>query len=191
MNKTEDLRNLNVYAEVRGKYARPPPPNYKPYEIPLLTPKENTLLSRPLTADTLRSKSISNSKPLPQQPVSEKKKEITPYRKKYRSVQPNPDLKATNEPNRLVIEHPEDLNQNHIDNDLNYPESNQDDNDQGIENTEKKENNLEKNSQFSELTTTSQRKYILELEGLLREERFRRIKLEEFLRKVTEENQTY
>jgi hypothetical protein len=198
--KKEDLRHLNVYAEVRGKYARPPPVNYKHAEIPLLTPKENSLVIRPSTAGSLKPRSFSYSRNPVLDTSIDKKSEVNSvkqYNKKYRTVAKEPSVKQ--EIDRIVIDHPnqEDYEKNSNPDDERQETENlqslDENNSKAAEveidkNIEENEVEKDKTSQYSQLTTTSQRKYIQELEGLLRQEKLRRIKLEESLKKVMEEN---
>mmetsp|Transcript_33448 Transcript_33448/g.6061 ORF Transcript_33448/g.6061 Transcript_33448/m.6061 type:complete len:97 (+) Transcript_33448:218-508(+) len=64
----DSINNTNVYAEVRGKYARPAPAlNYSPMmtgDSNIFTPKQNPIVKRPSTAGSLvsnRSRSVASS----------------------------------------------------------------------------------------------------------------------------------
>lgn len=110
-----DLQNYSVYAECRGKYARPPP------------------IARPQNVEVDPEIRLSRRSSLPPgSKASSRKSEL-------------PQKSVVNEPNN-----PEEQ------------EVNQDDS----------------ASQKSFVTTSSQKKYIEELEGLLKEERMKRIQAE-------------
>lgn len=185
-----DLRHLNVYAEVRGKYARPPPANQQKTEIPLLTPKENSIISRPSTAGSLRPRSHSykqgpsNVQPAPK---IEEKHQIQPYKKRYRSVNPSETSKSRNI-DRISFEKHEEVPEEHLKSEVNQSLELQEDNEELVDHVEDLQENPEDfRDRGSQITTSSQRRYILELESLLREEKMKRYQLEESLKKVTEE----
>ena len=192
-----DLRHLNVFAEVRGKYARPPPINHKQTGIPLLAPKENSLVARPLTAGSLKPRSFSYSRNNVQELEENKKADKTsakPYIRRYKPIVQNNGPSAKQEIDRLVIDHSlEEDNTKTVE--KNNQETYNENNDSPLdldENYEKADENeeidREKTSQYSGLTTTSQKKYIQELETLLRQEKLKRIQLEESLKKAIESN---
>ena len=101
---------------------------------------------------------------------------------------------AKQEIDRLVIDHSlEEDNTKTVE--KNNQETYNENNDSPLdldENYEKADENeeidREKTSQYSGLTTTSQKKYIQELETLLRQEKLKRIQLEESLKKAIESN---
>lgn len=188
--------NQSVYAEVRGKYARPPPLMQKTNPVGFLAPKENSLISRPSTVGSLQPRSTSHK---PQQPSGPGRKEsespIKPPRIKYRSISTNSNKPENNDKsmndsyNAIKFPVEEKLPQP-LESEKNQPEEN-------AENPEPLDFKAPENedeylrdglSYVSGLTTSSQRKYILELESLLRQEKLRRIQLEESLKKVVELN---
>jgi len=186
-----DLRHLNVYAEVRGKYARPPPANQQKTEIPLLTPKENSIISRPSTAGSLRPRSHSykqspsNVQPAPK---TEEKHQVQPYKKRYRSVNPSETPKSRQIDRVSFEKHEEAPEANLKKNEPDHSEGLQEDYDELLDQVEDLQDNPEDfRDQGSQITTSSQRRYILELESLLREEKMKRYQLEESLKKVIEE----
>ena len=193
-NLKADLRHVNVYAEVRGKYARPAPANKHAFKIPLLTPKENLLIARPLTAGSLQSRSSSYRKSIKHEQSPEKisEKPISQqYKRRYRKLSHDDYSIENQEQNRITFEHDleEKTSEKHEEN-INDPENKPEENDQ-INPEEMIENDTvplnDKSSEVTGLTTTSQKRYIQELELLLRKERLHRITLEESLRKVTED----
>lgn len=191
-----DLRHLNVFAEVRGKYARPPPANQKKSDIQMLTPKENSIIARPTTSGSLKPRSSSYSrKPVQKEP--EKPTEVPQakqYNKRYRSVNHNDEAKKAQEVDRIVFDHSVDnAKERALEEEPKAEEiangefEGQEENYQDEERDEVKD--LERilnevREKGSQITTSSQRKYILELESLLREEKLRRIKLEETLKNL-------
>lgn len=191
MFATGDLRHLNVYAEVRGKYARPLPVNKRPEGNIALTPKGNPVISRPSTAGSLIARGTLNKRTeiIEKQPESSQSQR---YNKRYRTVSQTVQPKVTQEVDRMVIDYPDSPktaeNQEKTLENLENPKSPENEPEVFQENFENPENFRDKMSEATGLTTTSQRKYILELEALLRQEKIRRINLEESLKKALEDN---
>jgi hypothetical protein len=175
--QTTYSKNSGVYAEVRGKYARPPPLMQKTGEYSFLAPKDISLLSRPSTSGSLKPRSVSvkssahsevnNPEELNKKPQSasfaEKVRQEVLEKPKDEDKKPDDAEKA------------EEFNEKHEEpaEELEKIKENQDDFlRDGL-------------SYVSGLTTTSQRKYILELESLLRQEKLKRIQLEESLKQAT------
>lgn len=183
------------YAEVRGKYARPPPLMQKTTQNSMfLAPKENSLISRPSTSGSLQPRSASyRGKALPDIKSNEAEVPINrPIKYKYRCVSNNPENKSKNAlPAKAKLEKQTPKYEESIDGNSENKEIPEADAEENIE-----ESPIENEDDFlrdglsyvSGLTTTSQRKYITELETLLRQEKLRRIHLEESLQKVMEAN---
>lgn len=182
------MRHLNVFAEVRGKYARPPPANQQKTDIPLLAPKENSIVSRPSTSGSLRPRSHSHKQTsnLPP-PTKNPEKQVQPYKKRYRSVTQSETPKSQ-QIDRISFEKREEKppSEQNL-----SPDIHEDNNDEAEEVADQVEDLQENPEDFrdkgSQITTSSQRRYILELESLLREEKMKRFQLEESLKKVIEE----
>ena len=187
-----------MFAEVRGKYARPPPPNHSKQENPLLAPKENNIISRPATSGSLRPRSQSNKKGLSELPAKvnemNEEKSVSQSKKRYRSVAqvphqkpkyPAAPLQLPKKIDHILFENnktpvgtsptppPSDL-------DISHSELQ----DQVLDLEANPEDFRDKSSQ---ITTSSQRRYILELESLLREEKMKRYKIEENLKKIIDD----
>ncbi|OMJ91686.1 hypothetical protein SteCoe_5713 [Stentor coeruleus] len=187
-----DLRNLNVFAEVRGKYARPPPVNHKKSDIQILSPKENSIIARPTTSGSLKPRSSSyNRKPGQKEP--EKPSEVLQskqYNKRYRSVNHNDESKKPQEIDHILFDHSVDNIKEEEPKSQEIPQGEIEDQEENYQEEERDEvKDLEKllneiREKGSQITTSSQRKYILELESSLREEKLRRIKLEETLKNL-------
>ena len=193
-----DLRHLNVFAEVRGKYARPPPPNFSKQENPLLAPKENNLVSRPATSGSLRPRSQSYKKGSSEVPAkvneSIDEKPTSQFRKRYRSVaqedskNPNHHSSASPHHPRRQIDHISFENPEVVEDKPASPLENEDQNSEHRDQVADLESNPEDfRDKGSQITTSSQRRYILELEALLREEKMKRFQLEENLKKVIDD----
>lgn len=184
-----DLRHLNVFAEVRGKYARPPPANQQKSDIPLLAPKENSIVSRPSTSGSLRPRSHSykqSPSTLPQ-PTKNAEKQPQPYKKRYRSVTQSETPKSQLI-DRISFEKREEkpVGEANLSPDI-HEDNNDEDEEVADQVGELEENPEDFRDKGSQITTSSQRRYILELESLLREEKMKRFQLEENLKKVMEE----
>ena len=103
--KTPNLQSINVFAEVRGKYARPPIHNNPSTDKLLITKTQNPLLSRPSTAGSLRRRSTSLKKnianPLPEENFSVASSSKI-YKNRYRKVE-NDDEKEIKRSNKSEI----------------------------------------------------------------------------------------
>ncbi|CAG9310264.1 unnamed protein product [Blepharisma stoltei] len=234
---SHDYRATNVYAEVRGKYARPPPPLAKPPSaMSMLNPQENKLISRPATAGSLRPRSQQREsvKILPQddsprkieddrnngkgnlRPKSQQREykrfneetssvknkidedrksvasDIISVRSKARSTR-SYSSKRGESPDKSPLQKRENYEHVKENTDVVNEEKEEIVNEEGevVENeAENKEEGAEKSEQdvisvHSFVTTSSQKRYIEELEDLLRQEKLRRIRAEEQLEKVS------
>lgn len=166
----------------------------KSTQADILAPKDNLILGRPSTAGSLKPRSSSSQRANPQafkrpeeHSASPIKRRIFKYRttsshSKYeddkKSVQVNEKTKEKPENKELEV----DVNGNVEKNDEDVQEYL----DQVDELREKDEEKWTEGSQVSGVTTSSQRRYILELEGLLRKEKLKRIQIEESLKKALE-----
>jgi hypothetical protein len=185
---------LNVFAEVRGKYARPAPANYQKPDNPLLLPKENSLVSRPSTSGSLRPRSQSSKKASGDH--QSKPSEVRPrsqYRKRYRSV--TGEHQEKNNVDRISFD--VDLKGENHDHGIGKIDQNEgeDIDELQVENNDRVEDLEENPEDFrdkgSQITTSSQRRYILELEALLRDEKMKRFSLEENLKKIIEDKKKH
>lgn len=167
MNSTRrlmnDLGTVNVYAEVRGKYAR----------MPILNPSQKAgIVSRPATSGSLIKYSRGSHERHRSLPVSivEDEEEIRrPLAQEFATPKRSlvqKEIKSANSPRKIENSLPEldkspklpvvfEERPKHVDD----PESE----------TESEE--AEVSTEFSFKTTSSQKKYIEELEQMLREER--------------------
>ena len=119
------------------------------------------------------------------------------YNKRYRTVSQNEGPKVRYEADRMVMDYQEpeengnqergEENKEWLENEGEGVEGGKEEIVEGGEGVENGEDERERMSQTG-FTTTSQRKYILELEELLRQEKIRRITLEESLKKALKEN---
>lgn len=198
------MNPLNVYAEVRGKYARPAPPLNKAVK----KNENNPVLSRPSTAGSLRPKSslivpeakkpedhseILSEKLYRPKSSHSKSNHSSSTRKSYRSIKEDlapqgnrpkssqSEIKVT----RIEFEKNREVDRNEIvQEDIieNYQEKEEEQDvvEELVENIE----DIKNTSRSSWKTTSSQRRYIEELETLLREEKLKRIKLEQMLSNV-------
>lgn len=213
----DDLRTLNVYAEVRGKYARPPPAlNFTPLgDSKGFAASDNPITKRPSTAGSLvgirnrEANRLSLKNPevdkkvtkeesargLPKEEHEERARLYSRSKNHNRTLSAGPKIShriigsvraqrenGRDEVNRLVLDEPEHREYTH-------EENNEEENskDYGEEDKDKVDE-LEERSQASWITTSSQRRYIQELENLLREERLKRIKAEEAVKKLNSKN---
>ena len=206
MFQTGDVQRPGVYAEVRGKYARPPPLMQKTEQLSsFLTPKENLLVSRPSTSGSLKPRSASNRANV-QKELKSQENEMSPtkpIRLKYRSMSnkakcEEPEKNTVQD--RVNFQSEEKILENRPktkdekENNLNLNAIDENPEGYDIENPEEPPENPENEDNFlrdglsyvSGLTTSSQRRYIQELEGLLRQEKLKRIQLEESLKKELE-----
>lgn len=203
-----DYRTTNVYAEVRGKYARPAPPLEKPVtSMSVFAPSENKLVTRPSTAGSLRAKSSQGKHSRKKEEKSSLKEieddrrslasEATSVRSSYsrrshsshrssKSVHKYHPVKPVDEPSVKFEESKDEVKE----------ENNGEVKEEVVENPEdvilvEPVNEIEKESEKdtisvqSFVTTSSQKRYIEELEDLLRQEKLRRIRAEEQLVKVS------
>ena len=166
----------------------------------LLTPKANSIISRPLTAGSLKPRSASYKRPqVPEESPNKlpEKVQTRTYNKRYRTVSQNEGPKVRYEADRMVMDYQEpeengnqergEENKEWLENEGEGVEGGKEEIVEGGEGVENGEDERERMSQTG-FTTTSQRKYILELEELLRQEKIRRITLEESLKKALKEN---
>lgn len=198
-----DLRHINVYAEVRGKYARPAFLNNKKPENTQLTVKENPFLVRPTTSGSLKprnalSTAASHRKTqsvileIPEEPVKiQENRKKTEERGQRLQENIKIDEKASDSPRRLQkVKH----NSTQIDPET-YSESSvkpeiEDSNAELPLDTETSETldqvlDLPENQSMksSNYSSSSQRR-IMELEALLEEEKTKRAELEQSLKKM-------
>lgn len=191
---------------MRGKYARPPPLMQKSNLIQSLAPKENSLVGRPSTAGSLkpRSASIKSSMPAenkaPAQDPSPIKQRIFKYRSASSNSKNRPVDASSESPlkNKLQVRNEErPAEEQHVDIErFENPEEKNVDEVPPAEVYEEEGKNYQNQEDYlrdglsyvSGLTTSSQRRYIMELESLLREEKLKRIHLEESLKKVIDNN---
>jgi hypothetical protein len=169
---------MNVYAEVRGKYSR----NANN------TVQAPGVVSRPSTSGSLVTYN--------RRPLNEEKKEqveelksqrpvaseniVTVKKKKHRETERNKEVEFKDNETEKVIENDKDLENN--DKDALEDKEDYSENDSDIE------KNQEENDKVTEVsfkTTSSQKRYIEELETLLKEERLRRIKAEGELQRLS------
>ena len=193
MIKTMDFQHPSVYAEVRGKYARPPPLMQKTSS--LLAPKENMLISRPSTSGSLKPRSSSFRNHLYQdsKPKEQESSPLKQPRLVYRSLSNNAHVTSEKNEDPVYKNLKEDKNNENKpvldDKNVENIEENKliDENQEENKKIENEDDFLRDGlSYISGLTTSSQKRYIEELENLLRQEKLRRIQLEESLKKVTE-----
>jgi hypothetical protein len=209
----------NVYAEVRGKYARPAPLLNHPAKSNDLNP----VLNRPTTAGSLRPKSSLHAyetKSLKSQDYKNDMEAYNPRTTVYAKHSRTPSRayhrimkqsKPDPEPHQSKPEVPEtvkNLNLSTQDAIINTQDPRDGPDDKGLDLTENPENlDLDltqdpqedlnakneakedaktdtRSSKASWKTTSSQRRYIQELEDLLREEKLKRIRLEEMVGKI-------
>ena len=217
------MGSYNVYAEVRGKYARPAPvlnKAVKNYEL-------NPVLSRPSTAGSLRPRSEKAAFDGNKLEKKEKKELLT--EKFYRPVTPTKVRSGSMNKTRKSFYYAKiddnSVNSENFKKDFDDKEVEKanifDENEEKIEDGIKEQEieeiyektgenieNIEKNddenshvqkvgfkdeqqttlSHFSKAswkTTSSQRRYIQELESLLREEKLKRIQLEEKFNQIS------
>ncbi|OMJ86028.1 hypothetical protein SteCoe_12530 [Stentor coeruleus] len=206
--QTLDSQHPGPYAEVRGKYARPPPLMQKSNLIQSLAPKENFLISRPSTSGSLKPRNASIKNPV----CAENKdvsQELSPIREriiKYRSTSTKArdhDTSSDSPVKQRIQVKKDEKKQDDCDKQEGNGEGEKieetaaDDHqpDQDLE--EEEEGKVYENqddylrdglSYVSGLTTSSQRRYIMELETLLREEKLKRIQLEDSLKKIMDDN---
>lgn len=213
-NSLNDYRAMNVYAEVRGKYARPPPPFKPSTSTSVLNTQENPVVSRPSTAGSYRPKSQQRAiTPGAYSKNEPKLEDITPVMSKdipddlashrslpfenggirYRKSGKNSEFRSRSS-NRNGIRFVEEkkitdiqtakqetIDQNQIEGSSSVDS----------ENLEEKVDDLVENKEVQDtvsitswVTTSSHRRYIEELEDMLRAEKLRRIRAEEELKKV-------
>lgn len=182
-----------VYAEVRGKYARPPPLMQKSQQYDILAPKENNLVGRPSTSGSLKPRSASGHRHLHSSGKKVEENEASPIRPrifKYRSTSTHckrDEMTLPEKVRRLVEEKPEDADDRK---DKEEAEKTKENENEDIEENQDAVEELRENPQYdglsnmSGITTSSQRRYIQELESMLRQEKLKRIQIEETLKKV-------
>ena len=160
-----DLRAINVYAEVRGKYARPIPVLNNYNLAQKLLPQENNGVSRPSTAGSyvsVRPAVRPASKPEPESPELPK-----------RSL---PEEARKPRPTSVALSMAEEVSQKEE-----VLQKEEQPAEECEEVAEPEEVDEEKQSERSWVTTSSHRQYIQELEEMLRNERMRRIQAEQAL----------
>lgn len=191
---TTDSKLSGVYAEVRGKYARPPPLMQKSVQADILAPKDYVILSRPSTAGSLKPRSSRSQKPQAQNLNKPEESQGSPIKRrifKYRTTSSNSkyeeDRKSVQgqQKPKEKVEIKEQEVKNTENDEVNNEEA-EENLDQVEELKEKDEEKSVEGSQFSGITTSSQRRYILELESMLRMEKLKRIQIEETLKKAIE-----
>lgn len=204
--QTVDSQLIGPYAEVRGKYARPPPLMQKSNLIQSLAPKENFLISRPSTSGSLkpRNASIKNpacaeNKDLPQE-LSPIRERIYKYRSSSNKAREHDASSESPVKQRIQAkkdekkQDEEDKQEKNAEGEkLEEPMADDPQPDEVLEEGGKIDENQDDYlrdglSYVSGLTTSSQRRYIMELESLLREEKLKRIQLEESLKKIMVDN---
>ncbi|CAG9320077.1 unnamed protein product [Blepharisma stoltei] len=230
---SNDYRTTNVYAEVRGKYARPPPPLAKPPEAiqsTLFTPNEIKLISRPSTSGNYRPKrsktptvSLSHShiEPKPIDIKSAKNyesienlthKKVVPFEndgKAYKIRSGRSSLTRTRSSNRSIsqksgeeqiiimtepcenIEEKEDKKEEEAEKSKEEEKKSEEEKiGEGIKNEENVKNDEKDNiSNASWITTSSHKRYIEELEEMLKAEKIKRIHAEEELKRLAKSQQ--
>ena len=194
---TTDSKLSGVYAEVRGKYARPPPLMQKSTQADILAPKDNIILSRPSTAGSLKPRSSTSQKPNPQSFKRTEESSASPIKRrifKYRTAS-NHSKYEDDKKSVQVQEKTRERTENQgkkieEDKQVEFIEKNDEEAEENLDQVDElREQNEEKwteGSQVSGVTTSSQRRYILELESLLRKEKLKRIQIEESLKKALE-----
>ena len=174
----------------------------------ILAPKENSLVSRPSTSGSLKPRSASYRNHVAPSGKAEESAAIPvkSVRYRYRCISNNGEKRVDRDANSAFSDvgkrgerggerernGEERKNEEGNIGDIEQEHEEVQENYEGIEGDGGKE--IENQDDFlrdglsyvSGLTTTSQRKYINELETLLRQEKLRRIKLEESLQKVIE-----
>lgn len=167
-----NLQQINVYAEVRGKYARAAPAlKCIPVSTEILAPKENSLVSRPATAGSLvRTKSAQRAYKGKQEKSREvdavsliSKRSLPAERVATQSRRVHQSVKGTNSP--MVVEKIEEAGEC----------------EEGLG-----EEVPEDSSEVTWVTTSSYKQYVTELEEMLREERMKRIKAEQALQHASD-----
>lgn len=200
-----DYRALSVYAEVRGKYARPPPLLNKPLnEASTFFPQENKILSRPTTSGSLRRKSklkdsvcksFEEKTEKSDSPIKIRVSKSRSSSIRSASVEMSSNLRVNirsiekeraedHKKKEKLEEHKEEI-QDEI-------ENNQETAEQEEAKSDVEEANIkdqpedEKPEKESETTaSSSKQKYIEELELLLRQEKLRRITAENELKRYS------
>ena len=194
-----NLGAMNVYAEVRGKYSRNANNTKNAVEVP-------KLVSRPTTSGSLRTytrRSFASEEHKKDQQVEEQPKTSRPLnfeskgivsnrRVRHRDLDRNSEIEkikgAGDDKAKEKIEE-EDENKekeeerNHVD-----FENLEGDKENGSQENSDDEHSKEEADRVTEVsfkTTSSQKKYIEELENLLKEERMKRIKAEDKLQRGT------
>ena len=187
-----NLGAMNVYAEVRGKYSRNANNTKNAVEVP-------KLVSRPTTSGSLRTytrRSFASEEHKKDQQVEEQPKTSRPLnfeskgivsnrRVRHRDLDRNSEIEkikgAGDDKAKEKIE--EEDEKNHVD-----FENLEGDKENGSQENSDDEHSKEEADRVTEVsfkTTSSQKKYIEELENLLKEERMKRIKAEDKLQRVT------
>lgn len=178
MSKVNDMASRNVYAEVRGKYARLPVAN-EPQ-------KQLGVVSRPTTSGSYvkysrKSQNRASSLPPQDEVEVEVKRPLAqeePARLKRNLVSRG---SLSSRSSRKSVTVPAPIGSTHVNEAI--EEINEDLQEENLENEEKMDNG-DAETEYSFKTTSSQRKYIEELEQMLRAERLKRLQAEEQLKKL-------
>lgn len=173
---------MNVYAEVRGKYSR------NANKTINTLPQVSGVVSRPSTSGSL----VSYNRRY--QPVEEARKPEV-VEEPARSIRPlKEEVKVSVRPKRENEKKDDDKVQGELQDLLVIDHENKDgDGDSMVDDEEKDKvddlenlpNDEDRKTEMSFKTTSSQRRYIEELENLLKEERIRRIEAEEKLDRIS------
>jgi hypothetical protein len=152
----------------------------------ILAPKDNNLLGRPSTAGSLKPRSSSGQRPGSSSVKKHEEPESSPIRPrifKYRSSSSHSRRDEQTLPEKIrkqVDEKPDDFEEK-PENLETQKKDDEEELDAVKDLPEKVEDGL---SHITGVTTSSQRRYILELEGMLRQEKLKRIQIEETLKQV-------
>ena len=189
---------MNVYAEVRGKYSRNANNTKNAIEVP-------NVVSRPTTSGSLRTytrRSFVSEENKKDQQVEEQGKTNRPLnsenkvvvkkrRVRDRDFDKNSEIgrgRPGDDKTKEVIEEGDESKEGEEDRDHVDIENFEGDKENGSQENSDDENSKEEADRVTEVsfkTTTSQRRYIEELENLLKEERLKRIKAEDKLERIT------
>ncbi|CAG9316556.1 unnamed protein product [Blepharisma stoltei] len=180
--QANNLGTVNVYAEVRGKYARMPIPNPNP--------TKSSVISRPTTQGSLvkyskRSHGRALSLPPQEEQEAENKR---PLAKEENSPKRNLVSRgsATSKISKKAVKVPTVEKSTNEKQDVLIIGENEEKQAEEVITEENEENEQEQDAEteYSFKTTSSQKKYIEELEKLLKEERVKRLKAEELLHSI-------
>lgn len=192
------MGTMNVYAEVRGKYAR------NANNTINNAVQSSGIVSRPTTSGSLKSYTHRNyfkedpvkkeikpeEDPKNHRPLNNESKLVLKKRRIYdvnnEKVKPEEDRLATEDRGNLDNENNKEKEENELNQDDQISENDEGDSENEDKILDEKlQEDPDKKTEVSFKTTSSQQRYIEELERLLKEERLKRIHAEDKLQRLS------